>query len=82
MMYFIIKKVEASMQKIKAAVRRNYGFPKEIKIEEFEKPIPNDNELLIKVYATTVNRTDCANLMAKPFIMRFVLGFFKPKKIG
>ena len=54
------------MQKIKAAVRRNYGFPKEIKIEEIEKPIPNDNELLIKVYATTVNRTDCANLTAKP----------------
>ncbi len=69
------------MQKMKAAVRRNYGFPKDIKIEEIEKPTPNDDELLIKVQATTVNRTDCANLTAKPFIMRFVLGFFKPKKI-
>jgi len=69
------------MQKMKAAVRRYYGFPKEIEIEEIEKPLPNDNEILIKVHATTVNRTDCANLTAKPFIMRFVLGFFKPKKI-
>jgi len=66
---------------MKAAVRRYYGFPKEIKIKEIEKPVPNDNEILIKVYATTVNRTDCANLTAKPFIMRFVLGFFKPRKI-
>lgn len=68
------------MQKMKAAVRRNYGFPKEIKIEEIEKPLPKDNEILIKVHATTVNRTDCANLTAKPFIMRFMLGLFKPKK--
>ena len=66
---------------MKAAVRRYYGFPKEIKIEEIEKPAPNDNQILIKVHATTVNRTDCANLTAKPFIMRFVLGFFKPRKI-
>ena len=69
------------MHKMKAAVRRQYGSPEEIKIEELEKPIPNENEILIKVHATTVNRTDCANLTAKPFIMRFVLGLFKPKKI-
>ncbi len=69
------------MEKMKAAVRRSYGFPKEIKIEEIEKPFPHDNEVLIKVHSTTVNRTDCANLTAKPFIMRFVLGFFKPRKI-
>jgi len=69
------------MDKMKAAVRRSYGFPKDIKIEEIEKPLPNDNEVLIKVHSCTVNRTDCANLTAKPFIMRFVLGFFKPRKI-
>ena len=69
------------MKKMKAAVRKSYGFPKDIKIEEIEKPSPKDNEVLIKVHATTVNRTDCANLTAKPFIMRFVLGFLKPRKI-
>jgi len=69
------------MQKMKAAVRRQYGFPKDIKVEEVDKPIPNDKEVLIKIHATTVNRTDCAVLTAKPFLMRFVLGFFKPKKI-
>ena len=68
-------------RKIKASVRRNYCSPSQIRIEKIEKPIPKDHETLIRVYARTVNRTDCANLTAKPFIMRFVLGFFKPRKI-
>jgi NADPH:quinone reductase-like Zn-dependent oxidoreductase len=66
---------------MKASIRRRYGSPNQIKIENIEKPILKDNNVLIKVHATTVNRTDCANLTAKPFIMRFVLGFFKPRKI-
>ena len=66
---------------MKASIRRKYGSPNQIKIENIEKPILKDNDVLIKVHATTVNRTDCANLTAKPFIMRFVLGFFKPRKI-
>lgn len=66
---------------MKAAVRRNYGPPESILIENLEKPVPKDNEVLVRLKATTVNRTDCANLRAKPFIMRFVLGFLKPKKI-
>lgn len=66
---------------MKAAIRRSYGSPQKIQIEEIEKPVPKDNEVLIKIVAATVNRTDCANLTAKPFIMRFVLGFFRPRKI-
>ena len=69
------------MPKMKASIRRKYCSPNQIKIENIEKPIPKDHEVLIKVYATTVNRTDCANLTAKPFVMRFVLGLFKPRKI-
>jgi NADPH:quinone reductase-like Zn-dependent oxidoreductase len=65
---------------MKAAIRRSYGSPQNIQIEELEKPVPNDNEVLIKVIATTVNRTDCANLTGKPFIMHLVLGLFKPRK--
>jgi len=66
---------------MKAAIRKNYCSPSQIKIEEVETPTPQDQEVLIKVYATTVNRTDCANLTAKPFIMRFILGLINPKKI-
>lgn len=67
---------------MKCAIRRKYGSPNQIIFENIEKPIPKDNEVLIKVYATTVNRTDCVNLTARPFIMRFVLGIFRPKKIN
>jgi NADPH:quinone reductase-like Zn-dependent oxidoreductase len=67
------------LEEMKAAVRRSYGSPSQIKFEIVETPAPKDNEVLIKVYATTVNRTDCANLTTKPFIMRFVLGLFKPR---
>ncbi|TXE10318.1 NAD(P)-dependent alcohol dehydrogenase [Algoriphagus aquimarinus] len=66
---------------MKAAFRRSYGSPKTIRVETTERPAPKENEVLIRVYATTVNRTDCANLTAKPFIMRFFLCFFKPRKI-
>jgi len=66
---------------MKASIRRKYGLQNQIRIENIEKPVPKDNEVLIKVYAATVNRTDCANLTAKPFIMRFVLGLLRPRKI-
>ncbi len=69
------------MIEMKAAIRRNYGSPRQITVENIKRPVPKDNEVLIKVGATTVNRTDCANLTAKPFIMRFVIGLFKPGKI-
>lgn len=66
---------------MKVAIRRKYGNPDKIELESIALPIPKDNEVQIKIRATTVNRTDCANLTAKPFIMRFVLGFLNPRKI-
>lgn len=64
---------------MKAIIYHEYGSPDVLTLKEVEKPIPKENELLIKVSATTVNRTDCAMLRAKPFIMRFMTGLFKPK---
>lgn len=63
---------------MKAIVYTQYGPPDVLQLKKVEKPVPKDNEVLIRVRATTVNRTDCANLRAKPFIMRFSLGLFKP----
>jgi NADPH:quinone reductase-like Zn-dependent oxidoreductase len=63
-----------------AIVHTKYGPPEVLKLKEVEKPVPEDNEVLIKVHAATVNRTDCGLLRAKPFIVRFVTGLFKPRK--
>jgi len=65
---------------MKAIVYTKYGSPDVLQVKEVEKPEPKENEILVRVRATSVNRTDCANLRAKPFIMRFTMGFFKPKK--
>lgn len=65
---------------MKAAIRTHYGSPDQIEITSLDIPTPKADEVLVKIHATTVNRTDCANLTAKPFIMRFILGFSKPKK--
>lgn len=64
---------------MKAAVRSKYGPPEVVSIKDVDKPIPKHDEVLVKVYATTVNRSDCAILLAKPFIMRFFTGLFKPR---
>jgi NADPH:quinone reductase-like Zn-dependent oxidoreductase len=65
---------------VKAIVYTKYGSPDVLQLKEVAKPTPKDNEVLVKVYATTVNRTDCATIRAKPFFARFFTGIFKPKK--
>ena len=64
---------------MKAAVRSTYGGPEVLSVREVETPVPGDNELLIRVHASTVNRTDCGVLWGKPFIFRFFTGLFKPR---
>jgi NADPH:quinone reductase-like Zn-dependent oxidoreductase len=66
--------------KMKAAVNTEYGTPDIITIKEIDKPIVQDNEVLIKVRATTVNRTDSGFLTAEYFLIRLFWGFFRPKK--
>jgi len=65
---------------MKAIVYKIYGPPNVLQLKEVETPNPKENEVLIRVKATTVNRTDCAQLRAKPFVMRFFTGLFKPKR--
>jgi NADPH:quinone reductase-like Zn-dependent oxidoreductase len=64
---------------MKAAVRTKYGPPDVVQIEEVDKPTPGDDELLIRVRATTVNRTDIGYRGGTPFPIRFFSGFPRPK---
>jgi NADPH:quinone reductase-like Zn-dependent oxidoreductase len=64
---------------MKAAVQTRYGPPEVVRISEVEKPTIKDDEVLVKVHATTVNRTDCACRAARPFFMRFFTGLTRPR---
>jgi NADPH:quinone reductase-like Zn-dependent oxidoreductase len=63
---------------MKAAVYTKYGSPDVVTIQEVDKPIPKENEVLVKVYATSVNRTDCGFRSGKPYIVRLFSGLLKP----
>jgi NADPH:quinone reductase-like Zn-dependent oxidoreductase len=64
---------------MRAAVRTRYGPPDVVRVLEVEKPAAKDHEVLVRVHATTVNRTDCGLRAAKPFIYRFFLGLRRPR---
>ncbi len=63
---------------MKTVVYTKYGPPEVLQLIEQDQPRPNEKEVLIKVHATTVNRTDCAFRKADPFINRFFTGLFSP----
>jgi len=64
---------------MKAIVYKEYGSPDVLKLEEVEKPTPKDNEVLVKIYAVSVNAADLHMLRAAPFLIRLMAGFLKPK---
>jgi NADPH:quinone reductase-like Zn-dependent oxidoreductase len=77
---------------MKAAICTKYGSPEVVKIEDIQKPIPKDNEILIHIINTTVQTSDCKlrdlidvntsktnyNPLVK-FLMRVMMGYNKPK---
>lgn len=63
---------------MKAIVYTQYGPPEVVKLVELDRPVPTDNEVLVKVHASTVNRTDCGFRSAEYFIVRFFSGLLKP----
>ncbi len=68
------------MEKMKAVVYTKFGSPDVLQLKEVEKPIPNDNEILVKVHAASANAYDWRHLRADPFLIRLMgAGLLKPK---
>lgn len=65
---------------MKAVVLDRYGPPDVLRLEEIERPVPADNELLVRVHATTVTRSDCHLRRADPFLWRFIVGLRRPRR--
>ncbi len=65
---------------MKAVVYRRYGPPDVLRVEDVEKPVPRNDEVLLRVHAASVNAADRVLLRGKPFIVRLMgIGLSKPK---
>jgi NADPH:quinone reductase-like Zn-dependent oxidoreductase len=64
---------------MKAVVYHNYGSPDVLQIEDVEKPTPNENQVLVKVHATSINAGDYRVMRANPFLVRLGGGLLRPK---
>jgi len=64
---------------VRAAVHQMYGPPDVLQIKDVAKPRPRDDEVLVKIHCSSVNRTDAGVLRAKPFVVRFVTGLLRPR---
>jgi NADPH:quinone reductase-like Zn-dependent oxidoreductase len=65
---------------MRAVVHNRYGPPDVLRVEEVARPVPKDDEVLVKVHATSVTRTDCGWRTAKPFFVRVFTGLLRPRQ--
>lgn len=63
-----------------AAIYQKYGSPSVVHIAEVAQPTPKDNEVLVKVKTSSVNRTDCGFRSGKPYIVRLFSGLLRPRQ--
>ena len=64
---------------MKSSHRSTYGGPAVLDIREVPVPQPGKGEVLVRVHAATVSRTDSAALEGRPFVLRFLVGWPRPR---
>jgi len=65
---------------MQAAVNMRYGSPDALEIKEVPTPKPKPDEVLVRIHATTVSRTDCGMHRAQPFVVQPFFVLFRPKR--
>jgi NADPH:quinone reductase-like Zn-dependent oxidoreductase len=65
---------------MRAVVHDRYGPPDVLRLIDVQRPVPGQDEVLVRVRATTVNRTDCHRRAAEPFLWRLVAGLRRPRR--
>lgn len=66
---------------MKAIVYARYGLPDNLQLQEVPKPMPKDDEVLVKVYASSINSWDWDNLLGRQLVVRLISGLTKPRHI-
>jgi NADPH:quinone reductase-like Zn-dependent oxidoreductase len=66
--------------RMRAVVHDRYGPPEVLRLEEVARPVPRDDQVLIRIHASTVNRTDTGLRSADYFISRFFTGLLRPRR--
>jgi NADPH:quinone reductase-like Zn-dependent oxidoreductase len=66
--------------RMRAVVCDRYGPPDVLRLEEVERPVPAEDEVLVRIHATTVTRSDCGVRSGAPFVARFFTGLRRPKR--
>jgi len=65
---------------MRAVVHDRYGPPEVLRVDEVERPTPGDDEVLVKIRATSVTRSDAHLRAGTPFVQRFMSGLRRPKR--
>jgi len=64
---------------MRAAVRDRYGSPDVVELQEIDKPVPTEDEVLVRVRAASLNIADWYEVTGRPYVGRTQMGLFKPK---